>query len=79
MAYIQKYEFGWAVFVDGKITNKKVVFGDKSMTAIEALEVEQKTDMKAIYDAAGRQTQKVRQGMNIVRMSDGTVRKIVVK
>jgi len=78
-ATIQKDEIGWSVFLNGDITDKKVVFGDKSLSAIEALQIEQNADVKAVYDAAGRQSQTVRQGLNIVRMSDGTVRKLMVK
>ena len=33
----------------------------------------------SIYDLNGRQQQGVRRGLNIVRMSDGSTRKVVVK
>ena len=31
------------------------------------------------YDASGRQTHKLHRGLNIIRMSDGTARKVVVR
>ncbi len=35
--------------------------------------------VKSIYDLNGRQQQGTRRGLNIVRMSDGTVRKVMVR
>jgi len=37
------------------------------------------TSIVAIYDASGRKQPRMQHGVNIVRMSDGTVRKIMVK
>ena len=47
-------------------------------TAIEAAEV-RKTEREAaaIYDAQGRRHQQLQHGMNIIRMQDGTIRKVV--
>ena len=57
----------------------KVVFIDQAATAIDAVEVDNNADVRDIYDANGRQTDSARKGMNIIRMSDGTVRKVMVK
>lgn len=69
--------YGWGVYEDGKLTDKQVVFADKSLSAIEALELDQNAGVKAIYDAAGRKAETERQGLNIIRMNDGSVRKVV--
>ena len=58
---------------------KGVVFGDKDATGIEAVEIDNDAEVKAIYDASGRQTTTAKRGLNIIRMSDGTVRKAMVK
>ena len=50
-----------------------------NVTAIEAVEVDNNAEVKAIYDAAGRESNTAKRGLNIIRMSDGTVRKIMVK
>jgi len=36
-------------------------------------------DKSSVYDATGRQVQKLKKGLNIVRMKDGTTRKVVLK
>ena len=50
-----------------------------NVTAIEAVEVDNNAEVKAIYDAAGRESDTAKRGLNIIRMSDGTIRKIMVK
>ena len=51
---------------------------DDMVTAIEAAETEQTLrDAAGIYDASGRRQTTVRKGLNIVRMSDGTVKKVI--
>ena len=52
---------------------------DAGVTAVDAAEVEAGTVDAAVYDASGRRMDKARRGMNIVRMSDGTIRKVVVR
>ena len=48
--------------------------------AVESVEVAPKAaSIVAIYDASGRKQPRMQHGVNIVRMSDGTVRKIMVK
>ena len=56
-----------------------VVFGDKNATAIDAVEFDNNAEVKTIYDAAGRETNTAKRGLNIIRMSDGSVRKVMVK
>ena len=58
---------------------QKVVFGDKNATAIDAVEFDNNAEVKTIYDAAGRETNTAKRGLNIIRMSDGSVRKVMVK
>ena len=41
--------------------------------------VQQAGDAKTVYSVSGRQLPAMQRGMNIIRMSDGTVRKVVVK
>jgi hypothetical protein len=49
-------------------------------TPVESVEVAPKAaGIVAIYDASGRKQPRMQHGVNIVRMSDGTVRKIMVK
>ena len=48
------------------------------VTAIEAAEARE-AEKNEIYDIQGRQQTKLNRGMNIVRMNDGSVRKIMVK
>ena len=57
----------------------RVVFIDQAATAIDAVEVDNNADIRSIYDANGRQMDSARKGLNIIRMSDGTVRKVMVK
>ena len=53
---------------------------DEMVTAIEAAETEQTLrEATGIYDASGRQQTTVRKGLNIVRMSDGSVKKVIIK
>ena len=53
---------------------------DEMITAIEAAETEQTLrQAEGIYDASGRQQTTAHRGLNIVRMSDGTVKKVIVK
>lgn len=55
----------------------KVVFGDKNATAIDGIEADTNAEVTGIYDAQGRKHNELQPGVNIVRMSDGTTRKII--
>ena len=57
----------------------RVVFLDKNGAGIEGVELDNNADVKDVYDASGRQVEGAHKGLNIVRMSDGTVRKVMVK
>lgn len=56
-----------------------VTFEDRYATAIDAIEVANDTDVRNIYDATGRESGTAKRGLNIIRMSDGTIRKVMVK
>ena len=67
------------VDANGNLANK-VVFGDKNHpTAIDAIEVNNGAEVKQIFDATGRESSTAKSGLNIIRMSDGTIRKVMVK
>ncbi len=52
---------------------------DDIETAIRAAEAEGQTTVTLRYNAAGQQIQSAQKGLNIIRMSDGSVRKVLVK
>ena len=63
---------------NGQMVTGKVVIGFEQgpPTAIDGIE-EVLPQVGTVYDTAGRQLNDTRKGMNLVRMSDGTVRKQV--
>lgn len=63
-----------------------ITFNDKVVpTAIERVEqdeplnVEKLNAAEGIYDLQGRKLNSLQHGLNIIRMSDGTTRKVIVK
>ncbi|MDO4210044.1 MAG: hypothetical protein Q4E44_10310 [bacterium] len=61
---------------------KRVAFifdGEDIPTAINKAETAVNANATAVYGVAGEQRSALRRGINIVRMSDGTVRKVAVK
>ena len=65
---------------DNSIDATAKVFIDDSTTGVEAIETEKSIARPAaIYDTLGRQAKAMRRGVNIVRMSDGSVRKVIIK
>lgn len=61
---------------------KRVAFifdGEDIPTAIDKAEAAINANATAVYGVAGEQRSALRRGINIVRMSDGTVRKVAVK
>ena len=56
-----------------------VVFGDASATGIEGVIMNADAEVTGIFDAEGRQLNEMQPGVNIVRMSDGTTRKVIKK
>ena len=53
--------------------------GEDIPTAIDKAETGINANATAVYGVAGEQRSALRRGINIVRMSDGTVRKVAVK
>lgn len=56
-----------------------IAVDDDSVTAIEALTGEGDTTVTAIYTTDGKQLSDLQQGLNIVKLSNGKVQKIMVK
>ena len=56
-----------------------VVFGDASATGIEGVIMNADAEVQGIFDAEGRQLNEMQPGVNILRMSDGTTRKVIKK
>ncbi len=52
---------------------------DPKPTAIDAMEYAPMATNKAIYDLQGHQLTQPKRGLNIIRMSDGKTRKVIVK
>ena len=53
--------------------------GDPKPTAIDAMEYAPMATNKAIYDLQGHQLAQPKKGLNIIRMSDGKTKKVIVK
>ena len=58
---------------------KLLTFLTLFLVAIGVFAVPAEREAKDIYDASGRQTHKLHRGLNIIRMSDGTEKKVVVR
>ena len=64
---------------DGRIVNAVLTpIGDGAHTGITAAGVNRTAKPEAYYTPDGRRLSSPQPGLNIVRMSDGTARKIVV-
>jgi len=57
----------------------KVVFGDKTTAGIDGITTDADAEVIGIYDAQGRKLEEMQQGVNIIRMSDGTTKKVIRK
>ena len=66
------------VNASGAIANG-VVFADASATGIEGVIMNADAEVTDVFDAEGRQLNEMQPGVNILRMSDGTTRKVVRK
>ena len=65
---------------DNSIDANAKVFIDDFTTGVEAIDTEKSIASPAtIYDTLGRQAKTMSRGVNIVRMSDGSVRKVIIK
>lgn len=76
-----RHNCAYIVIEPEKVTQiKRVSFlFDDIPTAIDKAEAAINADATAVYGVAGEQRSALRRGINIVRMSDGTVRKVAVK
>ena len=76
-----KHNCAYIVIEPEKVTQiKRVSFlFDDTPTAIDKAEAAINANATAVYGVAGEQRSALRRGINIVRMSDGTVRKVAVK
>ena len=59
----------------GKATG--IVFASKDATGIAGVTVDSKAEVIGIYDLNGRQLDEMQKGVNILRMSDGSTKKVV--
>lgn len=46
---------------------------------IKGIEINSETEDKLIYDAFGKRQKSINRGLNLIRMSDGTIKKVMVK
>lgn len=70
-----------AVFKDSDILTAKVVGVYKHTAAsspVASVNVE-KAEVSAIYNAAGKKVNELQTGINIIKMTDGSVKKVLVK
>lgn len=76
-----KHNCAYIVIEPEKVTQiKRVSFlFDDMPTAIDKAETAINANATTVYGVAGEQRSALRRGINIVRMSDGTVRKVAVK
>lgn len=76
-----RHNCAYIVIEPEKVTQiKRVSFlFDDTPTAIDKAEAAINANATAVYGVAGEQRSALRRGINIVRMSDGTVRKVAVK
>lgn len=49
------------------------------VTAVDGVEAAADATVEAIYDLSGRQLDRMAKGVNVVKLSDGTVKKVIVK
>ena len=73
----------WTKGVDGDAKTFDIVTEDDLPTLIEGIDADRNEyvngEAEGIYDTAGRRLETLRKGVNIVRMSDGSVRKVFIK
>lgn len=76
-----QYSSAYRVYVtvrSGDVKSYGFTFDD-IQTAIREAETEGQATVTLRYNAAGQQIQHAQKGLNIIRMSDGSVRKVLVK
>ena len=73
----------WTKGVDGDAKTFDIVTEDDLPTLIEGIDADRNEyvngEAEGIYDTAGRRLETLRKGVNIVRMNDGSVRKVFIK
>jgi hypothetical protein len=75
----QIYVIAVLIASDGSVANvAKVKVADYDPTAISGIHTATATEA-ARYTLDGRQVSAAQRGLNIIRLSDGTVRKVIVK
>jgi hypothetical protein len=87
IAYKLGEAFGQHIGVDAYpvIGGMKVLYDEggnryyNATTGIDDINAAEGASVEAVYDLSGRQLNALQHGINIVRMSDGTVRKVLVK
>ena len=65
--------------INGNIITDKVKIGKGSSTGVEAVRTDEPAAVSEIYSADGRRQSQMRCGLNIIRMTDGTTKKVIVK
>ena len=65
--------------INGNIITDKVRIGDGTSTDVEAVKTDKSAAVSEIYSADGRRQSEMRRGLNIIRMTDGTTKKVIVK
>ncbi len=78
-----KYDTSKHILVDSKgVDAKSILFGPYELLGIENMEADAadgNAEVKHIYDMNGAEQTELKRGVNIIRMSDGTVRKVIKK
>ena len=67
-----------ATSVDGGFVAVCIVTVNESSGILD-IEIDKLTGNEQIYDAQGKKQNSIKKGLNIIRMGDGTTRKVVVK
>ena len=65
--------------INGNIITDKVKIGKGSSTGVEAVRTDEPAAVSEIYSPDGRRQNEMKRGLNIVRMTDGTTKKVIVK
>ncbi len=72
----------WAISSSGSPSGAPsydIRFRDSNTTGIGTIDAIDAAEAQAVYDITGRQIPAAKRGMNIVRMKDGTTRKVIIK
>lgn len=69
------YVVGSLVSVESQL----VIAESEETNDIHYVKVDNEPDTEAVFDVAGRKLNSIRKGVNIVRKSDGTTKKIIVQ